>query len=200
MLGITLLLTLYYSNHFICQHCSGRTTVTAVSQNNANVLWWTMQHLLMKSRKIALVDGHWQVRDAHFNWQLMRHQPRLFIYNKYVAVSQRMLRLNVLPRAEWRETAVESLSPALSHWLLFQFCQAYTRTIQKNGKSHWSCMMANKRSADQFCQQNWQDLANKIYLVCCKRFGGWQDRSRSTCTLGRHLACGLKRQCFIKRL
>ena len=89
---------------------------------------------------------------------------------------------------------------AVSHWRLFQFCQAYTRTIQKNGESHWTCMVANERSGNQLCQPNWQDFANKIYLVCCKPFGGWQDRRRSTCTLGRHLACELKRQCSIKRL
>ena len=50
-------------------------------------------------------------------------------------------------------------------------------------------------SADQFCQPARFSKQN-----CCKPFGGWQDRRRSTWTLGRHLACGLKIQCSIKRL
>ena len=51
---------------------------------------------------------------------------------------------------------------AVSLWRLFQCCHAYTRIIQKNGESHWSCMVANERSGNQFCQPNWHDLAGKI--------------------------------------
>ena len=42
----------------------------------------------------------------------------------------------------------------VSHWRLFQFCQAYTRTMQKKWESHWSCMVANERSGNQLCQPN----------------------------------------------
>ena len=68
-------------------------------------------------------------------------------------------------------------SESPSHWRSFQFCQAYTWTIQKNRVSHWSCMVANERSADQFWEPNWQDLANKMYLICCNPFGGWQEEA-----------------------
>ena len=57
----------------------------------------------------------------------------------------------------------------MSHWRLFQFCQAYTRTIQKNGESHWSCMVANERSGNQLCQPNWQDLPTKFILFAASR-------------------------------
>ena len=35
---------------------------------------------------------------------------------------------------------------------------------EKRG-AHWSCMVANERSADPFYQQNWQDLADKKFIL-----------------------------------
>ena len=41
--------------------------------------------------------------------------------------------------------------------------------MQKKGESQWSCMVANERSADEFCQANRQDLANKFILFAASR-------------------------------
>ena len=89
---------------------------------------------------------------------------------------------------------------AVSHWHLFHFCQAYTRTIQKNGEFHWSCMVANERLDNQFFQQKLVRFS-KQNLPCLLQAVRWLARPEK-----KHMntrtpsSCGLKRQCSIKRL